>query len=152
MRITHLADGSSKLVKTPYVSVPNLNVVDESHVVVIGNPTTAPNRVALLTLPATAGESATEQVLKISSTASVDKEFLPTGKSITYPSPTEDCPAYAIYYEPASGSHVGPEGSLPPLIVHCHGGPTSAAGRGLNWNFAFFTSRGFAVVDVDYGG
>ncbi|TKA51833.1 hypothetical protein B0A53_05185 [Rhodotorula sp. CCFEE 5036] len=152
LRITHLADGSSKLVKTPYVSVPNLNVVDESHVVVIGNPTTAPNRVALLTLPATAGESATEQVLKISSTASVDKEFLPTGKSITYPSPTEDCPAYAIYYEPASGSHVGPEGSLPPLIVHCHGGPTSAAGRGLNWNFAFFTSRGFAVVDVDYGG
>ncbi|GAA5985054.1 hypothetical protein JCM10908_002503 [Rhodotorula pacifica] len=152
LRITKLSDGTSKVVKTPYVSVSNLNAVDDSHVLVIGNPARAPNRIALLSLPSEDEDAATEEVLKISSTASVDEAFLPIGKSITYPSPTEDCPAYAVYYEPASGSHTGPEGTLPPLIVNCHGGPTSAAGRGLNWNYSFFTSRGFALVDVDYGG
>ena len=45
-----------------------------------------------------------------------------------------------------------PTGELPPLIVHCHGGPTAAASATLSWGTQYWTSRGFAVLDVNYGG
>jgi dipeptidyl aminopeptidase/acylaminoacyl peptidase len=40
----------------------------------------------------------------------------------------------------------------PPLLVKCHGGPTSAASSTLNLGIQYWTSRGIAVLDVNYGG
>ncbi|QYN33036.1 S9 family peptidase [Pseudonocardia sp. DSM 110487] len=60
--------------------------------------------------------------------------------------------AHAQFYPPASAGSRGPEGELPPLLVQIHGGPTSAATPVLNVGVQYWTSRGFAVVDVDYGG
>ncbi len=59
---------------------------------------------------------------------------------------------FAQYYPPASATHRGPRGALPPALVLAHGGPTSQAGRGLALRVQFYTSRGFAVLDVDYAG
>ncbi|MER5336591.1 prolyl oligopeptidase family serine peptidase [Micromonospora sp. NPDC002717] len=58
----------------------------------------------------------------------------------------DDSFAYAIYYEPPTG------GSLPPLIVSCHGGPTVSFTGVLNGWVQFWTSRGYAVVEVNYRG
>jgi dipeptidyl aminopeptidase/acylaminoacyl peptidase len=60
--------------------------------------------------------------------------------------------AYALYYPPANPGFEGPAGERPPLVVMSHGGPTSHANRSLDLSRQLFTSRGFAVVDVDYGG
>lgn len=60
--------------------------------------------------------------------------------------------AYAQFYPPASAEFRGPDGELPPLLVVIHGGPTSAAVPVLNVGLQYWTSRGFAVVDVNYGG
>jgi dipeptidyl aminopeptidase/acylaminoacyl peptidase len=60
--------------------------------------------------------------------------------------------AHAQFYPPASAEFRGPEGELPPLLVQIHGGPTGAAVPVLNLAVQYWTSRGFAVVDVDYGG
>jgi dipeptidyl aminopeptidase/acylaminoacyl peptidase len=60
--------------------------------------------------------------------------------------------AFALFYPPSNADHVAPDGELPPLLVKCHGGPTSAASRTLDLRTQFWTSRGIAVVDVDYGG
>ncbi|MBS0343818.1 MAG: S9 family peptidase [Proteobacteria bacterium] len=60
--------------------------------------------------------------------------------------------AFALFYPPANAGFRGPQGTLPPLVVKCHGGPTSAASRSLDLRTQFWTSRGVAVVDVDYGG
>jgi dipeptidyl aminopeptidase/acylaminoacyl peptidase len=60
--------------------------------------------------------------------------------------------AYAQFYPPASAEFQGPEGERPPLLVQIHGGPTSAAVPVLNVGVQYWTSRGFAVVDVNYGG
>jgi dipeptidyl aminopeptidase/acylaminoacyl peptidase len=65
---------------------------------------------------------------------------------------TGDRFAHALYYPPTHPEHDGPEGEAAPLIVLSHGGPTSAARPQLNLAVQYWTSRGFGVVDVNYGG
>jgi len=60
--------------------------------------------------------------------------------------------AHAFYYPPPTPGFAAPAGERPPLIVFSHGGPTSSAAPTLSPSIQFWTSRGFAVVDVDYGG
>lgn len=60
--------------------------------------------------------------------------------------------SYGLYYPPTNADHVGPSGAAPPAIVQVHGGPTASAARGLSLNKQFYTSRGFAILDVDYAG
>jgi dipeptidyl aminopeptidase/acylaminoacyl peptidase len=60
--------------------------------------------------------------------------------------------AYGLFYPPQNVDFAAPAGQLPPLIVHCHGGPTAAASATLSWGKQYWTSRGFAVLDVNYGG
>lgn len=60
--------------------------------------------------------------------------------------------AHAFYYPPRNEDFRAPEGEAPPLIVMCHGGPTGATNTGFSLKVQFWTSRGFAVVDVNYRG
>lgn len=60
--------------------------------------------------------------------------------------------AHALFYPPTSLTHEGPSGERPPLLVLIHGGPTSAARPTLQLGIQYWTSRGFAVVNVNYGG
>ena len=60
--------------------------------------------------------------------------------------------AHGLYYRPANPGCVGPPDELPPLLVLAHGGPTAAARRQLQPSILYWTSRGIAVVDVDYRG
>ncbi|WP_077001949.1 prolyl oligopeptidase family serine peptidase [Variovorax sp. KK3] len=60
--------------------------------------------------------------------------------------------AFALFYPPCNPGFRASPGALPPLLVRCHGGPTSSASRSLDLRIQFWTSRGIAVVDVDYGG
>jgi len=61
-------------------------------------------------------------------------------------------PVHALYYKPLNPQYQAPKDEKPPLIVMSHGGPTAQAEPGLNWQIQFWTSRGFAVVDVNYSG
>jgi dipeptidyl aminopeptidase/acylaminoacyl peptidase len=80
-----------------------------------------------------------------------EARYLSTPQSITYPS-GEGRVAHGFFYPPANGDCRGPEGELPPLIVTSHGGPTSMSTNSLKLSVQFWTSRGFAVLDVNYGG
>jgi len=60
--------------------------------------------------------------------------------------------AHAFYYAPTNCDFQGPDDETPPLLVRSHGGPTSAAKRDFNLGIQYWTSRGFALVDVNYGG
>jgi acetyl esterase/lipase len=59
---------------------------------------------------------------------------------------------FGALYRPTLSGTRGPVGQRPPLVVWCHGGPTSSCQAGLDLTLQFFTSRGFAVACVDYAG
>ncbi len=81
----------------------------------------------------------------------VDRAFLSVPREIEFPT-EHDLHAHAYYYPPTNPDYEGPEGEAPPLIVASHGGPTSDAIAALDFRVQYWTSRGFAVVDVNYGG
>ena len=60
--------------------------------------------------------------------------------------------AHAYYYAAKNVDFAGPESERPPLLVVSHGGPTGSAATSFNLSYQFWTSRGIAVVDVNYGG
>src|SRR5256885_734743 len=60
--------------------------------------------------------------------------------------------AYALFYPPRNKEFVAPEAERPPLLVISHGGPTSATTSALRLAVQYWTTRGIAVVDVNYGG
>lgn len=61
-------------------------------------------------------------------------------------------PVHYVLHRPSHPTATAPDGELPPLLVHVHGGPTSSTGVTADLEYSFFTSRGFTVADVDYGG
>ena len=60
--------------------------------------------------------------------------------------------AHGFFYPPQNPDYRAPDNEKPPLIVKSHGGPTSAASTALSLSIQYWTSRGFAVLDVNYGG
>jgi dipeptidyl aminopeptidase/acylaminoacyl peptidase len=60
--------------------------------------------------------------------------------------------AYGLYYPAFNPDYQAPDGEKPPLLVKCHGGPTSAASSTLDLPIQYWTSRGIAVLDLNYGG
>ena len=93
----------------------------------------------------------TGERLRETGTLVVDEAYLSAPQHIEFPT-SGGRTAYAWYYSPKNPDVVAPEGAEPPLVVMSHGGPTSNARTSLSLAKQAFTSRGFAVVDVDYGG
>ncbi len=90
-------------------------------------------------------------VLRQAAELKVDEGYIAPPEPITFPS-ADGRTAHALYYRPTNRDAEGPPTERPPLVVMSHGGPTSFAWPGLDMETQMFTSRGFAVVDVDYGG
>ena len=86
-----------------------------------------------------------------SSAIDISPDYISPAQTIEFPS-TDGRPAYALYYAPRNPDYAAPEGALPPLLTLSHGGPTGAASGALDLSVQYWTTRGFAVVDVDYGG
>jgi dipeptidyl aminopeptidase/acylaminoacyl peptidase len=81
----------------------------------------------------------------------VGEEWISIPEHLSFPTANGQT-AHALLYRPRNPDVVAPDGERPPLLVVSHGGPTSNATSGFSNGIQFFTTRGFAVVDVDYGG
>ena len=77
--------------------------------------------------------------------------YLTRPESLRFPTSGGET-AFALFYPPHNADYAAPAGEKPPLLVKCHGGPTAAASSALNLGTQFWTSRGIAVLDVNYGG
>ncbi len=90
-------------------------------------------------------------VLRRASALALDAGYLSTPKAIEFPTEGGKT-AHGIWYPPANRDYIAPATELPPLLVLSHGGPTGAASTAFNPATQYWTSRGFAVLDVNYGG
>lgn len=90
------------------------------------------------------------QVLRSPST-SIDSGYLSSPQTVEFPTSNDET-AHAFYYAPKNRDFTAPTGELPPLLVMVHGGPTSCTRATLNPAIQYWTSRGLAVLDVNYGG
>jgi dipeptidyl aminopeptidase/acylaminoacyl peptidase len=91
------------------------------------------------------------EVLRSSSRVSIDDAYLGSPEAIEFPS-ERGRTAHAFFYPPANPEFRAPDGERPPLILMAHGGPTANVSAALDLRTRYWTSRGFAVVDVNYGG
>ncbi len=96
-------------------------------------------------------ESKHFQLLRLSSDIEMDKGYLSIPEAIEFPTEHERT-AHAFFYAPQNCDYQEPVGEQPPLLVRSHGGPTSATSTALTWEIQYWTSRGIAVLDVNYGG
>jgi dipeptidyl aminopeptidase/acylaminoacyl peptidase len=96
-------------------------------------------------------DSGAMTVVRRPSPAAIDARYVSIAQAITFPT-SGGADVHALYYPPVNGDFTAPAGEKPPLIVQVHGGPTGRASSAFSLANQFWTSRGFAVVDVDYGG
>ena len=132
-------------IDTPFTSVGFLSVSGGQATFLGGSPI-APTVVARLDL-----ESGEIETIAKSSQLELDAGYLSVPKAIEFPT-TNGLTAHAFYYAPTSRNAHAPDDELPPLLVRSHGGPTSATTRDFNLGIQYWTSRGYAFLDVNYGG
>lgn len=148
--IWHLASidtgtGGIKEIDTPYTDIQNMKTIPGAVVFSGGSPTRPTEIVKLDT------KTCRCEVLYRSAKVPVDEGYISVPVQIEYP--TEDNrTAYGIFYAPKNRDYAVPGEEKPPLLVFTHGGPTAAAGAAFNIDLQYWTSRGFAVLDVNYGG
>jgi len=139
------ATGKLERITTPYTEIRRLRASSGLAVFIAGSPTEPPSIVRL--------DLATHEieVLRRSSNVMIDAEYLSIPKAIEFP--TEDgLTAHAFFYAPRNRDFTNPSEERPPLLVKSHGGPTAATSTTLSWAVQYWTSRGIAVLDVNYGG
>ena len=130
----------------PFTEIHDVHADAGRIVLIAGSPTEAP---ALWILGADGG-SARRGVRSVDDPPAAEWISLP--EAIRYPSGAEGRTAHAYFYPPCHPTHAGPAGERPPLVVTSHGGPTSMSPPVLRLAVQFWTSRGIAVLDVNYGG
>jgi dipeptidyl aminopeptidase/acylaminoacyl peptidase len=140
------ADGSVARPESPFTEVEGLRAAGTTAIAVAAGP--HEGSLLLRLDPETAQPVG---VLARSLSTPLEPGVLPRAEPIAFPT-ADGARARALYFAPSNEAFRGPTGELPPLIVIAHGGPTGAASSALSLERAFFTSRGIAVVDVDYRG
>lgn len=149
-----LADGSGELRKVqagktsrydlPFSFLEQLRVEGDEALLIAG---AADQPSQLLRINLTTGEW---RVLRKAADLVVGSGYLSCPRAISFD--TDDGEqAHGLFYPPCNVDYSGNEG-LPPLIVRCHGGPTAATTSAMEMKYQFWTSRGFAVLDVNYRG
>ncbi len=132
-------------IPTPFTTIRELQVAAGYAVFTAGSPDVP---TSLVRLNLATGQF---EVLRQSLDLSIREAYFSQPEAIEFP--TENgLTAHAFYYPPHNPDFVAPAGEKPPLLVVGHGGPTSATQAILNLAYQYWTSRGFGVLDVNYGG
>jgi len=147
---SHLAvldpdSGALSRIDTPCVRITDLRA-GAGFAVFVGTRTDEPPAILRLDLG-----RGTLHTLRASSRSALGAEWVSPAEPIAFPT-DQGLTAYAYHYPPTHPRYHGPPGERPPLLVITHGGPTGATDAGFQWSVQYWTSRGFAVVDVNYGG
>jgi dipeptidyl aminopeptidase/acylaminoacyl peptidase len=138
-------DGSLQELACPFSSVEALVPAGPRRVLVLGSSPDSGR--ALAAVDADTGET---ELLRPPPGPGVDRRFFSRPQPLEVASGSRR--VHALLYRPANPGFRPLPGERPPLLVNCHGGPTGSAQTGLDLGVQYWTTRGFALVDVDYAG
>ena len=132
-------------IETSYTSIANLQAIPGGVLFNAGSSTESASIVLF--------EFATRQfeVVCRASNTDIDTGYFSNPQVIEFPT-EEGLSAHAFFYPPQNRDYIASADDLPPLVVISHGGPTSATSTALNLEIQYWTSRGVAILDVNYGG
>jgi dipeptidyl aminopeptidase/acylaminoacyl peptidase len=146
LAIVDLKAGTARALDLPYVEFSHLTKIDGRHIAAIASASTAPLSIVNIDIA-----KPTATTLRTAGASPLAPAAVSVATPIDFPS-AQGRTAHAFYYPPANPRYRGTAGTLPPLLALVHGGPTAQASPALRSSVQFWTSRGFAVVDVNYGG
>jgi dipeptidyl aminopeptidase/acylaminoacyl peptidase len=132
-------------IELPYTEITFVRADARRAVFRAGSPT---ERLAIVELDL---ETRQTTVLRRASEVMIDEGYVSTPRAVEFPTEGGRT-AHAFFYPPRNRDFNAPEGERPPLLVKCHGGPTAATSTTLRLDTQYWTSRGIAVLDVNYGG
>jgi len=135
-------------IELPYTEFGYLRARGEQVVFRGGSPAHA---AAIVLLDLTSGVSKVLHHSAPIATAPELRRYFSPPKHVEFPTADGES-AHALHYAPFNPDFTAPPGEKPPLLVRCHGGPTSATSSTLDLRIQYWTSRGIAVLDVDYRG
>lgn len=137
-------NGGIRPISTPYTEIGSISVAGDRLLIRAAGPT-SPGTIAELDLQGNI------EVLRRGTPFMPELEDIAVPRHVEFPT-SDGRTAHGNYFPPTNRAFVGPPDELPPLIVTSHGGPTGSAFTAFQTGFQLFTSRGYAVLDVDYGG
>ena len=138
-------DRQAREIELPYTSIGGLVATGSDVLITAASPAEPAAIVRVDT------DTGAVMVVRKSSELQIDEGLISRPQSVTFPTGDGD-EAHAYYYPPTNPGFKAPASEMPPLIVLSHGGPTSAASASFSLDIQFWTSRGFAVTDVNYRG
>ena len=131
--------------ETPYTVLSSVRATDAG-VVVLAASAEVPATLVEIALP-----SGRVEVVRASREVAISPGCIARPRHVAFSSASGES-VHALVYPPANEDFVAPAGERPPLIVSVHGGPTASSSPALDYSVQYWTSRGFAVASVDYGG
>jgi len=146
LAVLDLKRGTLRDIPLPYVGYDSIQLRGKDHAVMIA--TAADQMPALIEVDLRTGKA---RQLRQPVKTSLEDGLISRAEVVDFPTAGGRV-AHAFYYPPHNSDFTAPEDELPPLIVKVHGGPTGASTSDFNPGILYWTSRGFAVADVNYGG
>jgi dipeptidyl aminopeptidase/acylaminoacyl peptidase len=140
------AAGTARPLPLPFLALTSIQRLDDGHIAALAHSAAETSAVVVVDIATGAHE-----VVSRPSPAALAEPCISRAEPISFPS-ANGRTAHALFYAPKNDAVSAPSGEKPPLIVQAHGGPTGAASGAFSLGVQYWTSRGFALVDVDYGG
>jgi len=141
----HVKQGSFKEIVTPYTDIDQVRG-SKNRIAFIGYTDSQPAEVVTMDLDAN-----TSRILRKPGEIDIDEAYLSKAQHISFETAPNEL-SYAWYYPPGNPEYTAAQDERPPLIVLSHGGPTGQSSGAFSLAIQYWTTRGFAVLDVNYSG
>lgn len=142
--LAEVVDGSLRPVAIDAAGLTSVRAIGDQLLVV------AAHANGLSTITSLDPDSGEQRTVRPADELGFDNAWFAPAQAVSFSS--NDRTAHAFFYPPTGVGTAGDSDELPPLVVIGHGGPTAHTDPALNLKIQYWTTRGFAVVDVNYGG
>ncbi|MCD9459117.1 prolyl oligopeptidase family serine peptidase [Marinibactrum halimedae] len=150
LALIHLNSGEFQSIKTPYTEINSIASDAHNNAAFLAGNAQTPTALIHLFNEARSPSTTFTTTAITSAELAFSTAFLSEPEAVTFGPQGQQ--AHGFYYAPCNPEFSAPSKETPPLMVLCHGGPTGATSTAMNIKIQYWTSRGFAVLDVNYRG